>query len=66
MDRLSSKLRSKASIFPDGVIFMTSGFKFSKQTTKSSKKLSIANATALTEKMELVFSEIEDPRVERT
>ena len=45
---------------------MTSGFKFSKQTTKSSKKLSIANATALTEKMELVFSEIEDPRVERT
>ncbi len=45
---------------------MTSGLKSSKQTIKSSKKLSIANATALTKKMELVFSEIEDPRVERT
>jgi predicted transposase YbfD/YdcC len=45
---------------------MASGFKSTKQTIKSSKKLSIANATALTEKMELVFSEIEDPRVERT
>lgn len=28
--------------------------------------LSVANATALTEKMGLIFSEIEDPRVERT
>ena len=28
--------------------------------------MSIANATALTEKMSLVFSEIEDPPVERT
>ena len=28
--------------------------------------MSIANATALTEKMSLVFSEIEDPRVETT
>lgn len=45
---------------------MASGFKSTKQTIKSSKNLSIANANALTEKMELVFSEIEDPRVERT
>jgi predicted transposase YbfD/YdcC len=45
---------------------MAPGFKSPKQNTKSSKALSIANATALTEKMELVFSEIEDPRVERT
>ncbi len=45
---------------------MTSGLKSAKQTIKSSKNLSIANATALIEKMALVFSEIEDPRVERT
>lgn len=45
---------------------MTSGFKSLKQRIKSSKNLSIANATALTEKMALVFSETEDPRVERT
>lgn len=45
---------------------MASGFKSPKKTIKSSKKLSIANAAALTEKMALVFSEIEDPRVERT
>jgi hypothetical protein len=45
---------------------MTSGLKSAKQTIKSSKNLSIANATALREKMALVFSEIEDPRVERT
>ncbi len=45
---------------------MTSGFKSLIQTIKSSKKLSIANATALTEKMALVFSEIEGPRLERT
>ena len=38
---------------------MTSGFKSPKQTIKSSKNLSIANATVLTEKMALVFSEIE-------
>ena len=42
------------------------GFKSSKPKIKSSKNLSIANATALTEKMSLVFSEIEDPLVERT
>ncbi|CDN15980.1 Mobile element protein [Richelia intracellularis] len=42
------------------------GFKSSKPKIKSSKNLSIANATALTEKMSLVFSEIEDPPVERT
>lgn len=46
---------------------MASGFKSSKKTMLiAPKKLSIANAIALTEKMELVFSEIEDPRVERT
>ena len=45
---------------------MASGFKYLNLTTKSSKTLSIANATALTEKMELVFSDIKDPRVERT
>ena len=42
------------------------GFKSSKPKIKSSKKLSIANATALTEKMSLVFSEIQDRAVERT
>ena len=42
------------------------GFKSSKPKIKSSKNLSIANATALTKKMSLVFSEIEDPPVERT
>lgn len=45
---------------------MASGFKSLNLTTKTSKSLSIANATALTEKMELVFSDIKDPRVERT
>ncbi|CDN14875.1 Mobile element protein [Richelia intracellularis] len=34
------------------------GFKSSTPKIKSSKNLSIANATALTEKMSLVFSEI--------
>lgn len=45
---------------------MASGFKSSSTSTKSSKALSIANATALTEKMGVIFSQIEDPRVERT
>lgn len=45
---------------------MALGFKSRNLTTKSSKALSIANATALMEKMELVFSDIKDPRVERT
>lgn len=45
---------------------MASGLKSPKRTIKTSKKLSIANALALTEQMELIFSEIEDPRVERT
>ena len=45
---------------------MVSGFKSPSSSTKSSKVLSVANATALTEKMESIFSEIEDPRVERT
>lgn len=45
---------------------MASGFNSPKQTIKNSKNLSIANAAALTEQMELIFSEIEDPRVERT
>ncbi|CDN13006.1 Mobile element protein [Richelia intracellularis] len=42
------------------------GFKSSNPKIKSSKNLSIANATALTEKMSLVFSEIEEPGIERT
>jgi hypothetical protein len=45
---------------------MASGFKSPRIPTKSSKPLSIANATAFTEQMELVFSEIEDPRAART
>ena len=45
---------------------MASGFKSPRVQTKKLKTLSIANATALTEKMELVFSEIEDPRSQRT
>jgi predicted transposase YbfD/YdcC len=45
---------------------MELGFKSPKQAIKNSPKMSIANATALTEKMASVFSEIEDPRVERT
>ena len=45
---------------------MASGFNSPKQTIKNSKNLSIANAGALTEQMELIFSEVEDTRVERT
>lgn len=45
---------------------MASGFKSSSASTKSSKALSIGDATALTEKMLIIFSEIKDPRVERT
>lgn len=45
---------------------MASGLKSPKQTIKSSKNLSIANGTALTEEIKLIFSDIKDPRVERT
>ncbi len=45
---------------------MASGFKSLNRTTKARKTLSIANATTLTAKMELVFSDVKDPRVERT
>ena len=45
---------------------MASGFKSPQKKTKSSKALSIASATLLTEKIEEIFSEVEDPRVERT
>ncbi len=45
---------------------MALGFKSPRKIVKSSKDLSIANATTLTEQMDLVFSEIEDPRVERS
>ncbi|WP_332960940.1 hypothetical protein [Microcoleus sp. AR_TQ3_B6] len=45
---------------------MASGFQSRKHRIKSSKRLSIAQATALTEKMALVFGDIKDPRVERT
>lgn len=45
---------------------MGSGFKSPNNSlAKSSKALGIANATALTEKMESIFSELKDPRVER-
>jgi hypothetical protein len=45
---------------------MALGFKSPRQIVKSSKDLGIANATTLTEQMDLVFSEIQDPRVERS
>jgi len=45
---------------------MASGFNSSDNPpAKKTKALSIANANALTSKMSLIFSEIEDPRVER-
>ena len=45
---------------------MVSGFKSPNNSlAKNSKALNIENATALTEKMSSIFSEIEDPRVER-
>ena len=45
---------------------MVLGFKSPNSSpAKSSKALSIANATTLTEKMESIFSEIKDPRVKR-
>ena len=45
---------------------MASGFTSDKHRIKRSKKLSIALATELTEKMALVFAQIKDPRVART
>lgn len=45
---------------------MVSGFTSDKHRIKRSKKLSIAQATELTEKMALVFAQIKDPRVART
>ena len=45
---------------------MASGFTSDKHRIKRSKKLSIAQATELTEKMALVFGQIKDPRVART
>ncbi|WP_445251689.1 MULTISPECIES: ISAs1 family transposase [unclassified Microcoleus] len=45
---------------------MASGFTSDKHRIKRSKKLSIAQATELTEKMALVFAQIKDPRVART
>jgi len=49
-----------------GVSLMVLGFKSPNNSlTKNSKVLSIADATALTEKMESIFSEIKDPRVQR-
>ena len=45
---------------------MASGFNSSMNPPAlKSKALSIANANALTSKMSSIFSEIEDPRVER-
>jgi predicted transposase YbfD/YdcC len=49
-----------------GVSLMVSGFKSPNNSlVKSPKALSIGNATALTEKMESIFSDIKDPRVKR-
>ena len=45
---------------------MAFGFKSPQKKTKSSKALSIASANLLTEKIREIFSEVEDPRVERT
>lgn len=45
---------------------MASGFTSEKRRIKRSKKLSIAQASELTEKMALVFAQIKDPRVART
>ncbi len=45
---------------------MASGFKSPQKKTKSFKALSIRSATLLTEKIGKIFSEVEDPRVERT
>jgi predicted transposase YbfD/YdcC len=44
---------------------MVSGLKSPNKTVKSSKKLSVANADALTEKIVSIFSSIKDPRVAR-
>lgn len=41
-------------------------FQSQKKTVKSPKNLRVGEATALTAKMAAIFSEIEDPRVERT
>jgi hypothetical protein len=43
---------------------MALGFTSEKHRIKRSKKLSIAQATELTEKMALIFAEIKDPRVQ--
>ena len=45
---------------------MASGFKSPQKQIRSSKALSIASASLLTEKIGEIFSEVEDPRVERT
>ena len=45
---------------------MASGFKSPQKKIKSSKALSIGSASLLTEKIGRIFSEVEDPRVERT
>jgi hypothetical protein len=57
---------SKASIAAHSEAVMSSGFKSPLIKTKSSKPLSIANATALTSQMQSFFSEIKDPRVPKT
>ncbi|NEP52256.1 MAG: hypothetical protein F6K65_27035 [Moorea sp. SIO3C2] len=41
---------------------MANGFQSPSVLTKSSKALNVAKATGLTEKMGLIFSDIEDPR----
>lgn len=56
---LSSTLLKRLLCIRDNVV--ASGFKSPSKDTKSSKAISVANATALTKKMAEIFSEIEDP-----
>ncbi len=45
---------------------MTSGFNSARSKRKTNAKLNVPSATAVTEQMHSFFSEIEDPRVQRT
>lgn len=45
---------------------MSSGFNSARSKSKTDSKLNVPSATALTQQIESYFSEIEDPRVQRT
>ncbi len=45
---------------------MSSGFNSARSKRKTNAKLNVPSATAVTEQMHSFFSEIEDPRVQRT